>query len=230
MKKQIALFMIIIGSVVVLHSQKNMVPNDKRLPEYDFIDANNFVFEYSRKSWRYSMIDSLYYDFDNKTINKKDSNNFEFELLSYPIPLVAKTVLTKEDITKIYLVAKKVHFELLPNKLELRKVFFLRDDLEQTVSIWHNQKYHRVTWDGIYPDMGRNQYVVKYRKIVDRFKELNDTIHSVLMRRNEIQQLYKGNSITSPMAFRDINLSETGFPKKYSSKIGNYDWTLIISE
>lgn len=191
-------------------------------------EVKDFNFVISQRSWRYSTFDSTYVDYDNVINDTTYFNGDQFILTNLR---QCKIVLTNEEKIKIYIAAKNVKFDILPDYLELKNIYYYIPGLEQTISIYFANKKHSVTWDGIYPDIGTNKYVLKHRKLVDRYKELSVTIYSILIKKIEIIQLYhKGSKLQNPMNINGINLKDTGFPKKHIPKIGKYKWSgLIVS-
>ena len=137
---------------------------------------------------------------------------------------------TNNEKLKIYRVAKNIKFNLLPDYLELKNISYFTSEYEQTITINFANINHTVSWDGIYPDLGNNIYVRKCRKLVERYKELSDTISSILIKKIEIIQVYpKESRLKTPMNVKGINLKNTGFPKKYIPKIGKCRWSIDAS-
>ena len=191
-------------------------------------EANDFNFVFSQKGWRYSTFDSTFVDYNNVI---RDTTYFDGEQFIKTKLLQKKIVFTDKEKLKIYRVAKNVKFDLLPDYLELKNIFYLTPEYRQTISInFANNNKHSVSWDGLYPDLGNNNYVRKYRKLVGRYKELSDTIYSVLIKKIEILQVYhKESRMRNPMNIKGITLKKTGFPKKYIPKIGKCKWGILAS-
>jgi hypothetical protein len=191
-------------------------------------EIEDFNFVFSQEGWKYSTFNSMYVDKIN-VIN--DTTYLDGDQFITTDLRQCKIVLTNEEKIKIYIAAKNVKFDILPDYLELKNIYYYIPGLEQTISIYFANKKHSVTWDGIYPDIGTNKYVLKHRKLVDRYKELSVTIYSILIKKIEIIQLYhKGSKLQNPMNINGINLKDTGFPKKHIPKIGKYKWSgLIVS-
>lgn len=121
-------------------------------------------------------------------------------------------------------------FDLLPDYLELKNISYFTSEYKQTISINFAKIKHTVSWDAIYPDLGSNNYVRKYRKLVESYKELSDSIYSILIKKIEIIQVYpKESRLKNPMNIKSINLKNTGFPKKYIPKIGKCRWIITVS-
>jgi len=193
----------------------------------DLNEVKGFDFVFSQKGWRYSTLDSTYIDYNNVV---KDTTFFNGDQFIHTNLLQSKFIFTNEEKLKIYAVAKKVKFDLLPDHLELKNIYYFTPEYEQTISIYSSHETHTVSWDGIYPDLGNNEYVLKHRRFVDRYKELSDTIYSILIKKVDLQKLYlKNGERKNPITVKGINLNKTGFPKKYIPKIGKYRWGIIAS-
>jgi hypothetical protein len=221
--------------IILLYLNLNIVSaiNPTQKANYKNVDSTllnevkDFNFVFSQKGWKYSTFDSTYIDYKNVI---SDTTYFDGNQFIQNNLLLYKFVFTNEEKLKIYIIAKNVKFELLPDNLELKNIFYFTPEYEQTISINFANKKHSVTWDGIYPDLGNNKYVRKHRKLVGRYKELSDTIYSILKEKIEIIQIYhKDSRIRNPMNVKGVNLKKTGFPKKYIPKIGKFGWGVTIS-
>ncbi len=218
----IILFCLYINNIVA----KNPVKNFNYIID-DSLNFKVFNFEFSQKGWRYSTFDSTFVDYNNviKDTAYLDGNQFIHTHL-----LSIKLGLTVEEKFKIYILSNKVEFYTLPNHIELKNIFYFRSEFEQTISMSIDKVNHVVIWDGIYPDLGNNTYVIKHRKLVNRYKELCDTIYSILIRKVELQELYPSNGMKkNPINVQGVNLKKIGFPNKHIPRIGKYTWGFTVS-
>ena len=223
----ILLYIAISGIAAKKPLQNTDCNNDRKTHINHLNDVKGFDFTYCRRYWAYSTLDSTYFDFTHHNPAIADKTNNEVELWSEPIPYHAVFRLTDEEKLKIYEVAKKIKFDLLPDTLELKNIYYFRTIFEQTISISFGIEKYTVTWDGIYPDVGENEYIHKYRKFVNRYNELNDTIYSILIKKAELHELYKKSGENeNPIYFRGVTLKEIGFPEKYIPKIGRVIWVM----
>lgn len=225
----------IISIIISLYININIVAAINPIPKAKYInidskllnEAKDFNFVISQKGWKYSTFDSTYIDYNNVINDTTYFNGDRFILTNLR---QCKFVLTNEEKSKIYIVAKNIKFDKLPAYLELKNIYYFTPEYEQTITIYLTNKKCSVTWDGIYPDLGNNKYVIKYRRLVEKYKELSDTIYSILIKKIEIIQVYpKESRLKTPMNVKGINLKNTGFPKKYIPKIGKCRWSIDAS-
>lgn len=225
----------ILSIIILLYLNVNIVGAINPTPKanYKNVDSTllnelkDFNFVFSQKGWKYSTFDSTYVDYNNLI---RDTIYFDGDKFIRTNLLQYKFVFTNEEQLKIYTVAKNVKFDLLPDYLELKNIYYFTPEYEQTISINFANKKHSVTWDGIYPDLGNNKYVRKHRKLVGRYKELSDTIYSILIKKVELHELYKKNGKKeNPINVQGVSLKKIGYPKKYVPKIGRYRWGIIAS-
>jgi len=216
-------------NIVAKNAEKNTEknPNNKNGDSIQIDKLDGFNFIYSQKHWRYSSFDSTYVDYIN-IIN--DTTYFNGDLFIQTHLLQTKLGFTYEEKLKIYLVSKKHKFILLPDYLKLKNIFYNPSIYKQTISIYFGNENYTISWDGIYPDLGNNEYVLKHRKFVDQYKELSDTIYSILIKKVELHELYNKSGVKHiPINVRGVSLKEIGFPKKQIPKIGRYNWGVIVS-
>lgn len=185
----------------------------------------SFMIICSQKYWRFSTVDSTYIDYLNI---KKDTSIIEGEMLIQSIPKSIKIVLSNEEKLKIIMAAKSNNFNLLSDNLHLNGIQYINNEFKQTITINSRDLNHSVTWDGIIPDIGNNEYVVKHRKLVNQFNELSSIIYSILKNKVEINNLYNQNKMNCPIYINGVSLKKIGFPQNKSSLIGNYLWGVTV--
>lgn len=219
---------LIFDVVVAQNQMKNLksIDNDsisihtnslKRVVDFDFI--------IEQKSWRYSTFDSTFVDYSNAKI---DTTRFEGEIFVQTKPLIVKITFTNTEKEKLYLISEKVNFDLLPECVFLKNIYYNRDEIKRNIKIFHNNINHAVEWGSLYPDVGNNKYVVEHRKLVNRYRKLNDTICMLLS--NKLEKLYLENhKRKNPIRVQGYKLSDIKFPPKYIPKIGKITWGIICT-
>lgn len=227
--RNILSIIILLYLYVNIIAAKNSIQNSnyKNNDSTHLNEVKDFNFVFSQKGWKYSTIDSTYVDYNNVI---KDTTYLNGDQFIQTNLLQSKFVFTNDEKLKIYTLAKSVKFDLLPDYLELKNIYYFTPEYQQTISIYFGDEKYTVTWDGIYPDIGKNEYVIKHRELIDRYKELSAFIYSILMKKVELLQLYHKDSRTrNPINIKGVNLKDTGFPKKYIPKIGKYKWGVTCS-
>lgn len=197
------------------------------------LSNEDFEFFISQNGFSYSSKDSLYAD--KRNLRPQDySENLVFDGIIQPDIgkeyIHAKVGLSENEKRRISSILTRCNFHSLPSDLCIRNIWFMRDYYGQEISIKNSHSHHRVIWDGIYPDIGDNKYIIQHRHFVTLFNQIGDTIRSILSKKSEIARVYNSNPSKNPISIERITLKGIGFPIEQSKNIGKYHWSVVCSD